>query len=80
MEVMQQITNYQLDAFLLGHVLAVVGVHESVEVGAARTADGGRLPDKRATDGNGVDLTALVLVPTGDNDASGELKNVIEKI
>ena len=38
------------------------------------------MSDKRATDGNGVDLTALVLVPTGNNDASGELKNVIDKI
>ena len=46
----------ELDALLLVHSLAVVGVHEAVQVGAAGTADGGGLADESATDGDGVDL------------------------
>jgi hypothetical protein len=49
----------QLDAFLLVHSLAVVGVHEAVQVGAAGAADGGSLANESATDWDGVDLKTI---------------------
>ena len=66
---------HQLDTFLLAHTLTVVSIHESIEVCAARTTNGSRLADKGSTDGYGVDLTPLVLVPAGNNDSSRKLKN-----
>ena len=68
---------HQLDAFLLAHALAVISVHESVEVCAAGTTNGSRLANKGTTDGYGVDLTTLVLVPAGHNDSSRKLKNKV---
>ena len=49
-------SRYQLNALFLAHAGPVVGVHESVQVGAARASNRSRLPHDGATDRNGVNL------------------------
>ena len=49
-------SRYQLNALFLAHARPVVGVHEAVQVGAARAPNRSRLPHDGATDRNGVNL------------------------
>ena len=52
-------SRYQLNALFLAHAGPVVGVHEAVQVGAARASNRSRLPHDGATDRNGVNLNRV---------------------
>ena len=58
------------DALLLIHALAPVGIAVSVNVRRARAADGIRLLVQRASGGNRVDLAAMTVVPSRNDQAS----------
>ncbi len=68
---------YQFNTLFFPHVVAIVRIHEAVEVRTAGTTDGGRLTDQCAADGDGVDLTTFVLIPAGDNDSGRKLKKAM---
>lgn len=62
----------KLDGVLLLHALFPVVVAVAVDVGRSGTADGVGLLVQRTAEGNGVDLTAVSLVPAGDDETRTE--------
>lgn len=62
------------------HLLAEKFADETVHIGAARAADGVAATNAHTAKWNLIDLTAILFVPTGNDDASQQLVSVIEAI
>ena len=63
---------HKLYALVPRHPLAIVFLHEAVDVRAARPADRDALPDLHTTDRDRVHLAAVLGVPPGHDDAGDE--------
>lgn len=70
----------EFDGFVTRHIFPEEFPDESVHVRASGSSDGIFAANAHSAEGNLVDLAAVLLVPTSDDDAGQELVSVVEYV